>query len=324
MALGTDLLVYNKYAYTAMTEVIRQNLDLFNAATKGCMVLKTQPMQGDFDISSFYADAGDPVLERDAYSVSSTPLATIEMSMKENVSVKVGRGTKVYKYTPDQFKWIMQDQATTGAAYGQQLAKYTTRNMINTAVRALMAAMSTKTAMIYDATGDTPDTLSIKSLINAGYKMGDQNDQIVAWLAHSLSVRDYELNNASQTTNIFNFGNLNVQQDTHGRPFIISDISTLFTAGTPNIAYVLGLIPGAVEISLNNDMSTYNDVEMGIANPYHLVQTNWSFNIKIKGFAWDMANGGKSPTDAALFTQTNWDQICTDNKDLPCVILKTN
>lgn len=324
MALGTELLVYNKYAYTAMTEVIRQNLDIFNAATKGALVLKTASMPGDFDIQSFFADAGDPVLERDAYDTSATAISKIEMSMKENVSVKVGRQSKVYKHRPDEYEWIMMNPEIAGAAYGQQLAKYTMRDMVNVAVRSLMAAMSTKTSKIYDATGDTPNTLSIKAMVNAAYKMGDNADAVVCWLAHSLSVRDYELNNAAQTTNIFNFGNLAVQVDSHSRPFVKSDIPSLFTAGTPNIAYVLGLIPGALEISLNNDMKTYMDQEIDMANPVFYTKSNWSFNLKIKGFAWDRANGGKSPTNAALYTQTNWDQTCNDNKDLPCVILKTN
>ena len=29
----------------------------------------------------------------------------------------------------------------------------------------------------------------------------------------------------------------------------------------------------------------------------------------LRGYAWDVANGGQSPTDAAIATGTNWDVI---------------
>ena len=40
--------------------------------------------------------------------------------------------------------------------------------------------------------------------------------------------------------------------------------------------------------------------------------------------AWDKANGSHSPTDAALFTSTNWDKYSTSIKDLAGVILKSH
>jgi hypothetical protein len=44
------------------------------------------------------------------------------------------------------------------------------------------------------------------------------------------------------------------------------------------------------------------------------MQVDYSFGLRVKGYAWDVTNGGKSPSDAALATGTNWDKVATDNK----------
>ena len=36
--------------------------------------------------------------------------------------------------------------------------------------------------------------------------------------------------------------------------------------------------------------------------------------LALKGFAWDTANGGKSPTDAEIATGSNWDKVATSWK----------
>jgi len=177
---------------------------------------------------------------------------------------------------------------------------------------------------MYDHTGATPDTLDINALIEGKYKMGDASDNLVAWIAHSKSVKQYEKNNAANTVQLFSFGNVNVKSDTDGRPFIISDIASLFTAGSPDIAYVLGLVPGAIEITLNNDMRTTIVDTIGIANPTKKQQSTWSWNLKLKGFTWDRSNGQEAPTNAALLTGSNWDKIASDIKDLAGVLIKTN
>ena len=43
-------------------------------------------------------------------------------------------------------------------------------------------------------------------------------------------------------------------------------------------------------------------------------QADYSFGVKLKGYAWDIANGGSSPDDTALFTGSNWDIVMSDNK----------
>jgi hypothetical protein len=53
------------------------------------------------------------------------------------------------------------------------------------------------------------------------------------------------------------------------------------------------------------------------------LQGEYAFNLRVKGFAWDTANGGVNPTDGAVGTDDNWDLIATETKALAGVYLLT-
>ena len=67
MALS-DLAVYSEYAYSSFSEVLRQQIDLFNSATGGAIVLQGAAHQGDFSDVAFFAKVtGGLVRRRNAY-----------------------------------------------------------------------------------------------------------------------------------------------------------------------------------------------------------------------------------------------------------------
>jgi hypothetical protein len=43
----------------------------------------------------------------------------------------------------------------------------------------------------------------------------------------------------------------------------------------------------------------------------------------VKGFKWDVSNGGANPADAALATGSNWDVASTSYKDFGGVIIQS-
>ena len=49
-------------------------------------------------------------------------------------------------------------------------------------------------------------------------------------------------------------------------------------------------------------------------------QSDYTFALGLKGYAWDVANGGKSPADAAIGTGTNWDIFASSVKHTAGVI----
>lgn len=321
MALS-DLAVYSEYAYSSMTEVLRQKIDLFNTATGGAIQLRAAAHQGDYSDVAFFAKISGLVRRRNSYGSGS--VAEKNLAHLVDTMVKVAAGTPPVRLDPGQFKWIQQNPEVAGAALGQQLAVDTMADMLNVGLGASYAALSAQTAVVYDATGNTSpeNTLSFGNLNNGQAKFGDQASTISAWVMHSKPMFDLYGKNLTNSASLFTYGNINVMRDPFGKLLVMTDSQNLVIAGTPNNYAVLGLVPGAVIIDQNNDYTANEEAKNGDENIIRTFQAEWSYNVGVKGFAWDKANGGKSPNDAALLTATNWDKYATSHKDLAGVVVK--
>ncbi|AFB83299.1 major head protein [Pseudomonas phage vB_Pae-Kakheti25] len=325
MALS-DLAVYSEYAYSAFSETLRQQVDLFNTATGGAIMLQSAAHQGDFSDVAFFAKVtGGLVRRRNAYG--SGTVAEKVLKHLVDTSVKVAAGTPPVRLDPGQFRWIQQNPEVAGAAMGQQLAVDTMADMLNVGLGSVYSALSQVSDVVYDATANTDaaDKLPTWNNLNNGQaKFGDQSSQIAAWIMHSTPMHKLYGSNLTNGERLFTYGTVNVVRDPFGKLLVMTDSPNLFAAGTPNVYHILGLVPGGVLIGQNNDFDANEETKNGDENIIRTYQAEWSYNIGVKGFAWDKANGGKSPTDAALFTSTNWDKYATSHKDLAGVVVKTN
>lgn len=324
MALS-DLAVYSEYAYSAFSETLRQQIDLFNGATGGVITLQGAAHQGDYsDVAFFARVTGGLVRRRNAYG--SGTVAEKVLKHLVDTSVKVAAGTPPVRLDPGQFRWIQQNPEVAGAAMGQQLAVDTMADMLNVGLGSAYSALTQVAAVKYDATGNTApdDGPTWNNLNNGQAKFGDQSSQIAAWIMHSAPMHKLYGNNLNNSERLFIYGTVNVVRDPFGKLLVMTDSPNLYTAGTPNVYHILGLVPGGVLIGQNNDFDANEETKNGDENIIRTYQAEWSYNVGIKGFAWDKANGGKSPTDAALFTSTNWDRYATSEKDLAGVIVEVH
>lgn len=325
MALS-DLAVFSEYTYDAMTEVLAQQVDLFNAASGGTIILAASAHQGDYSDTAFWAAVQGLVRRRNAYGAG----AVAEKNLQHLVDtmVKVGAGTPPVRIDPSQFEWIQRNQEEGGAVYGQQLAKSTLADMLNTAIAAYVAATVGHADVLYDGTA-VGDGLAKLSVLNEGQrKFGDRSGDLRAWLMHSGCMFDIFGAALANTEKLFTFGTVNVRTDGFGRPFIITDSDNLtfpdpdgggaLTAGK----YIAGLTSAAIRVDMNGDFVQNVQTLNGDENIKRTIQSEWSYNLGIKGYAWDKTNGGKSPNDAALATGTNWDRYSTSFKDTAGVLLK--
>lgn len=321
MALS-DLTVYSEYAYAAMTEIVNQQTDLFNAASLGTIVLESGGNQGDFNDKVFWKSVDGLVNRRNAYGTGTiTPKV---MTQLVDTSVKFGSNAYV-RMDPSDMKWIQVDPQTRGAAYGQQLAKQVMIDKLNTAIAACYAALSGDAASIqYDGTADTPATINPVMLQSGVNKMGDASSRILAWVGHSAPWNDYLINMLTNTNRLFRFETINIIEDVMGRRIIISDIPSLYVAGTPKTAYVLGLTQNAITVEDNNDYVANEQSVNGGENIITTLQQEWSNQLQIKGYSWNKTSGGKSPNNAAMGTAANWTRIATSFKDLAGVIIKSH
>lgn len=323
MALS-DLAVFSEYSYAAMTETIAQQIDLFNAASRNTIALAAAAHQGDYSERAFYAKISGLVRRRDAYGSGS--VASKKLSHLVDTMVKVAAGTPPVELDPGQFKWIQQNPEVAGAAMGQQLAQDMMADMLNLGIGACYAALSNVSAVIYDATGQTPDTLTPLHLNKGAQKFGDRSADIAAWIVHSTPMHDFYSNGIANAAQLFTYGTINVISDPFGRVFVVTDSPSLVNpdGANPDIYHTLGLVPDAIRIDQNNDFTDNTATENGEENIKRTFQAEWSYQLGIKGFAWDKTNGGKSPNDSAILTATNWDKYATSHKDIAGVVVETN
>lgn len=320
MALS-DLAVYSEYAYSAMTEVLDQQIALFNGASEGTIMLRPAAHQGDFSDEAFFQKiVGGTVRRRNAYGSG----AITSKNLKQIVdrSVKVAAGTPEIRLDPGQFRWIQMNPEVAGAAMGQQLAVDSMADMLNTSIGACVAALSGVPANVNDisaATAPADQVPSFVSLTQTAGKIGDRSAAIRAWVMHSTPMTTLWVNALTNSERLFNYGSVNVIRDPFGRLFVVSDSPNLIATGSKY--NTLGLQTGAIYVGANNDFDAMEQGRTGDENLIRTYQAEWSYNVGVQGFSWDTAAGGKSPTDAALFATANWDKYSTSNKDIAGVML---
>lgn len=321
MALS-DLAVYSEYAYSAMTEVLAQQVELFNAATNNAVTLAPAAVQGDFSDVAFWQKISGLVRRRNAYGTGDVAEKVMEHLV--DTMVKIAAGTPPVRIDPGMFNWIQRSPEEAGVVLGQQLAKDTLGDMLNIALGAANAALTNEATNLLSITGETDKVASFIALNRAQAKMGDAAQQIVAWIMHSTPLFSLYGNALTNAQQLFTYGTVNVARDPWGRVLIATDSPNLLSFSSPNTTYsTLGLVPGALVVQQNNDFDANEETNNGKENIVRTYQAEWSYNLGVKGFAWDKGNGGKSPNDAAVLTGTNWDKYATSNKDLAGVILKT-
>jgi hypothetical protein len=91
--------------------------------------------------------------------------------------------------------------------------------------------------------------------------------------------------------------------------------------GTPNKEIILGLVGGAALVHDNRDIISNVQTVNGKERIETTIQTDYTFGLGLKGYTWDTTNGGKSPSNAALATGTNWDKTAASIKDTAGVAL---
>jgi len=318
MALS-DLAVFSEYAYSTLTEMQDQQIGLFNAATRGGIVLQSGSHQGDYSDEAMWAKISGLVRRRNAYG--SGAVAEKNLEHLQDTSVKVAAGTPPVRIDPGMMKWIQRSPEEAGVVVGKQMAEDSVADMLNTAILVYVAAIGQVANVVYDhsATG----TMSLVALNKGAAKFGDRASAIVAWIMHSKSAFDIYGEALTNANRLFVFGNVRVIEDGFGRPLVVTDSANLInTAPTPDVYMALGLTPGAVLVSQNGDFTDNVETKNGDENIIRTYQAEWSYNVGLQGFAWDKTNGGKSPTNASLGTATNWDRYATSDKDLAGVLVK--
>ena len=318
MAIGkaSDMVIYQAEFQSGLVEGLNQNVALFNEQTRGAIQLVPAALKGYYGKAAFFKDVSSLVTRRDITSTAG--VTDLAMTQDEVISVKLNRKIGPVAQTLDAIKKAGLTEAQASFAFGQLAASRKMKDMVNTALIAAEAAIQGNTAMNLDITGESTKTASTSALVRTLAKFGDMAGDIVCWVGHSKPY--YDILNGMISDKVTGLADLVTIQGgipaTLGRAFVISDAPALTDAnGSAADTYnTLGLVAGAVVVTESEADSFATEIVTGLENLARRWQSEYSYNVEVKGFKWDIANGGVNPTDGTLGTTTNWDQVAYDDK----------
>lgn len=329
--LASNFKIYQEYLKTRAAETLQQQADVFNAAVNGAIILRTVEKPGDYEYESFFKDIANLVSRRDNTSTSAA--TKLSMAQEEFIRVKLSRKIGPVDMARDAFrKWMGKYTPTEfSGILGEQIAVAQQLDMANTALLAARAALVTASggALMYQIPTSpiATSTLNTTGLIDGLAKFGDRADRIVAWVMHSKPY--YDLTKNQITSNITGVSNFNVQTATPitmNRPVLVTDSDSLkVTSGSPAVTdyYTLGLTANGVLCEVTETNDVVNDTITGGELILERLQGEFAYNLGVKGFKYDTANGGLNPNATAVGTGTNWDKAATYDKSLAGVVIKS-
>lgn len=313
MAL-VNMQVFNQYLMEATGEELAQMVEQFNAASQGTLVLANQGFDGDFFERSFYSALYGSQRRVDRYAANGAASATPLAQLRE-AAVKVAGGFGPIEFEPSQMTWLQTNESEAIAVISAQLAGAIMKDQLNTAVAALCAAIGNQAAAVNDvsALAAGAGALTQTALNGAHAKFGDMSQMLVAQVMNGAAYHKLIEKNLINAGELFSAQNVRVV-DILGKSVVVTDAPALYVAGTPNKFRVLSLVPGAATVMDGSQVVVNTETKNGNQRIVTSMQADYDFGLALKGYTWDTANGGKSPTDAELATGSNWDKVATDLK----------
>jgi len=307
------MVVFNQYFMPAIIETLGQQIALFNAASGGTIVLSPAGFDGNFFQESFWKGIHSARRRVDRTGANDAVSAT-DLQQGQIASVKIAGGFGPIRFEPSQMTWLQKPTAEGIEVASRNFAEALLQDQINTAIAALVAAIGNNAAMVNDvsATGQ----LTYRALNGAHAKFGDRSADLIANVMTGAAYHSLIDQNLANGQNLFQAGGVTVV-DILNKRVVITDAPALSIAAAspaPAKHRALGLVAGAATVSDAGDVITNIETTNGKTRIETTMQSDYTFGLGIKGYTWDVINGGKSPTDAELATGSNWDKVATSDK----------
>lgn len=313
MALA-NIQVYGEQIRLRTIELLGQDLEKFNASSGGTIVLDMRRWSGNYSKESFYNSIAGAQRRVDRYaanaSQASTPLTEAEL-----VAVKVAGGFGPVDFEPSQLTWLSSNPEEAINVISQGFADALLADQLNTVVGCAVAAIENIPALVNDVSALTGGNGALtQTVLNGSHaKFGDRSGMLRADIMTGAAYHKLLEKGLANGERLFMSSNVTVQSIL-GKLFVVSDIPALLVAGTPNKTKVLSLTAQGAIVDNAGDIITNIDTPNGTTRLVTSWQADYSFGVKLKGYAWDIANGGASPDNSDLFTGSNWDNAMGDIK----------
>ncbi len=309
-----NMQVYDEQIRLRTIELLGQSTDKFNAASGGSIILELGTWMGNYDRNSFYSSLAGAQRRVDRNAANAAASSTA-LSESEVVGVKVAGGFGPVIFEPSQLTWLASQPEEAINAIAAGFADALLADQLNTIVGCGVAAVENQAALVNDVSALTSGAgaLTQTALNGSHAKFGDMSGMLIADVMTGAAYHKLLEKGLENGERLFESSNVTVQSIL-GKTFVVSDIPSLLETGTPNKTKVLSLVGRGLIVDGASDIITNMDTTNGNERIDTTWQADYAFGTKVKGYAWDIANGGASPDDAALFTGSNWDLAMTSTK----------
>lgn len=305
---NNDLIIYDDLAQTAFLERRQDNLEVFNTASNGAILIDNELLEGDFRKRAFYK-VGGSIESRDVNSTAS--VSGKKIGAGEAVGVKVPWKYGPYETTEEAFKRRGRDVSEFSEVVGVDVADATTEGYIQYAIRSAIAAIEANPTMIASADIATDGK---KTLTKGFRKYGDKFNRIALFVMHSTTY--FDIVDQAVDNKIYEEAGVVVyggQPGTLGKPVLVTDCAPTDV--------ILGLVANAVKITESQapGFRSYNiDNQENLAVAYRAEGT---VNIDLLGYSWDTSKGA-NPDLAKLSDKVNWKKHFDSDKSTAGVLIK--
>jgi hypothetical protein len=316
----TNMKVFNDTLRAVTIEKLAQMVDKFNAASRGTIILTSQGFVGDYLFMNQFGSLASARRRVDRYATNATQAATALAELQQ-VGVKIAGGFGPILFEPAQFTWMQESPEKAIAVISTALAEGMVQDQLNTAIAALVGATEANIANVgYDT---TTGPITYADINTAHAKFGDHSGLIQANVMDGAAYHNLIGNNLANAQQLFQSTGVTVV-DILGKAVVVTDAPALRETGTGADQKVLGLVANAATVYDGSDLVTNIQTTNGKERIERTFQADYSFGLALKGYAWDTASGGKSPTDAEIATGSNWDKVATSWKHTAGVIVLAN
>ena len=315
------LKVFERILRNTTVQLIQQDLNAFNAASNGAMILTS----GENTLDDIITEVGFGLIDglvsdRNQYAPIGQPAAvkviTELLSNRVNGAGKVGPAA----ISQGLLEKIHRDPASVAADLATQASQAILQRYVNLGIGAAYGAISSQTGgtgkvnAVYTQAAPVAPLLPAGSFLptyrdfeRAATLFGDARSQIRAWFvsgqAYGQMLSDNVLANADR---LFELGNMIVYRDASGRTIIVTDSDPLITNNA-----VIGLAANGVVIEAGTVTAMAWD-RGDNENIEHYWRQDFTYGIGLKGYKVTDAyansvRGTKSATLAGMQTAGNWE-----------------
>lgn len=324
MAVGMDanFKIHDDYFQSGAFESVAQAINGVVGGMGGGVVLRANGHDGNYSYMPFFQLTASTETRRDLTSVAAVTDAAL--TQEEEIKVKFNRKVGPQAVTLSAFKKISRNPEEASFILGQQYADLKLQTMLNIGIGCAEAAIEGNAAMNFDYSGT--GTITHGAINSALAKMTDQSGRLVAGALHGKVYHD--LVGQAITDKVTDVANVAIRDGGTfllGRNMAVTDAPALHDAnGSLTDTYnSIFLAPGGLMIEESEPDVVAFELVTGGDQLYYRFHAEYTFSVGVKGFAWDVANGGANPTTATAYTTTNWDQVATSDKDTAGVRLVT-